>query len=168
MQIAFCDAITQGQPIPPILLWEQKDGTNWIIDGQQRLTALGATVLRADGTPNTPTGAYLDAVRGRFGPTPGRWGLTAVRAAAWRSLAIPKPRRGVIEWTWAFAAGMVLSRCSLVTYILNANATVEDAMQAFRAINTPGVPIDPAELERLLSHPSPGEAGQTIIQDSHT
>jgi hypothetical protein len=53
MQAAFCTAVMVGDPVPPVLLWERRDGT-WVIDGQQRLTALGARVVRVDGSSNTP------------------------------------------------------------------------------------------------------------------
>lgn len=93
MQAAFCTAVLVGDPVPPVLLWERRDGT-WIIDGQQRLTALGAKVVRADGASNTPSKAFFDARTGRFGALAGRWDLTAVRLARWRALAVPKPSKG--------------------------------------------------------------------------
>lgn len=150
MQAKFCTAVFQGDPIPPILLWERKDMT-LVLDGQQRLTALGASVVRFDGTPNTPTKAFFDARTGTFGPDPRRWNLTAIRLARWSALNIPQPKRGTREWAWAKEASGVLRKRTLVTYILGPEATVDDAIVAFRAINTPGIPMDPHELLALTS-----------------
>jgi hypothetical protein len=150
MQAAFCTAVLVGDPVPPVLLWERRDGT-WVIDGQQRLTALGARVVRADGASNTPTRAYFDVQAGQFGRTQGRWELTAVRLARWRALNLPRPVRGAREWDWAAVAGEAMRRRSLVTYVLGPNATQEEAVQAFRAINTPGVLMAPGEVEALIS-----------------
>ena len=152
MQAAFCGTVLVGDPVPPILLWERRDGT-WVIDGQQRLTALGAKVSRADGTANTPTAAFLDVRTGRFGPAPGRWHLTAVRAARWRALAVPRPSKGRVlrDWEWAGEAGEVLRRRTLVTYVLGPDATRDDAVRAFRSVNTPGVPMTPDEVEMLVA-----------------
>lgn len=149
MQASFCTAVLVGDPVPPVLLWERRDGT-WVIDGQQRLTALGAKIVRSDGTGNTPTSAYLDVREGRFGPAQGRWSLTAVRLARWRVLDIPRPKRGARDWTWAGAAGEVLRRRTLVTYVLGPDATQADAVRAFRAVNTPGVLMEPGEVEALV------------------
>jgi hypothetical protein len=151
MQTKFCTSVFHGDPIPPILLWERKDMT-LVLDGQQRLTALGATVVRVDGTPNTPTKAFFDARTGTFAPDPRRWHLTAIRLARWNALNIPQPKRsGSREWAWAKEASHTLRKRTLVTYILGPEATVDDAIVAFRAINTPGIPIDPDELASLLS-----------------
>jgi len=150
MQAAFCDAVLVGDPVPPVLLWERRDGT-WVIDGQQRLTALGAKVVRSDGSSNGPSRAFLDVRTGRFGPEQGRWSLTAVRVARWRALNVPKPRRGVRDWEWAGVAGDVVRRRTLVTYVLGPDATRDDAVRAFRAVNTPGVLMDPGEVEMLVA-----------------
>jgi hypothetical protein len=152
MQAAFCAAVLVGDPVPPILLWERRDGT-WVIDGQQRLTALGAEVVRVDGTRNGPTSAFLDVRTGRFGPAHGRWHLTAVRAARWRALAVPRPLTGRVlrDWEWAGDAGEILRRRALVTYVLGPTATRDDAVRAFRAVNTPGVPMSPGEVEALVA-----------------
>jgi len=150
MQAAFCDAVLVGDPVPPILLWERRDGT-WVIDGQQRLTALGAKVVRSDGSSNSPTAAFLDVRTGRFGSAQGRWHLTAVRVARWRALNVPKPKRGVRDWEWAGVAGEVLRRRTLVTYVLGPDATKDDAVRAFRAVNTPGVLMTPDEVEMLVA-----------------
>lgn len=150
MQAAFCTAVLVGDPVPPVLLWERRDGT-WIIDGQQRLTALGAKVVRADGASNTPSKAFFDARTGRFGALAGRWDLTAVRLARWRALAVPKPSKGEKYWEWTAMAGEVMRRRSLVTYVLGPEATQDDAVRAFRAINTPGVPMDVGEVESLIA-----------------
>lgn len=157
MQAAFCTAVLVGDPVPPVLLWERRDGT-WVIDGQQRLTALGARVVRSDGSPNAASGAFLDVREGRFGPARGRWDLTAVRLARWRALNIPRPGRGVRDWEWAAVAGDVMRRRSLVTYVLGPEATRDDAVRAFRAVNTPGVPMDHGEVEALVASATVGPA----------
>ena len=55
-QAAYCNSLWDGMPTAPLLVWERDiNGTGWpyrrvVLDGQQRLTALGAHVIRADGT----------------------------------------------------------------------------------------------------------------------
>lgn len=44
-----------------------------------------------------------------------------------------------------------MRRRSLVTYVLGPEATQDDAVRAFRAINTPGVPMDVGEVESLIA-----------------
>lgn len=150
MQARLCSAVLVGDPVPPVLLWERRDGT-WVIDGQQRLTALGAHVVRPDGSKNAPSRAFFDPRAGRFGATQGRWSLTAVRLARWRAMAIPRPSKGGRDWDWVTAAGDVMRRRTLVTYVLGPAATFDDAVRVFRAINAPGVPMSAGEIETLIA-----------------
>jgi len=153
MQVALCDSVLVGDPVPPILLWDRPDGT-WVIDGQQRLTALGARLIRPHegGRANSPTRAFLDAKRGCFGTEQQRWSVTAARGARWHTLevAAKRPTKNVREWDWMGVLGGVLCKRKLNIYVLDPKASVEDVKRAFRAINRPGVPIPPAEVERLI------------------
>jgi hypothetical protein len=150
MQASFCSAVLKGDPVPPILLWDRRDGT-WVIDGQQRLTALGAPIMRADGSYNTHTAAYFDVKTGSFSLRQGRWSLTAAQLARWHSLGKPKTARVAREWDWTAIAGTVLRKRNLVTYVLGPDATQEDAVRVFKSINTPGIPMSPGEVEALIA-----------------
>ncbi len=154
MQAAFCNAVLVGDPIPPVLLWERPEGT-WVLDGQQRLTAMGAKLVRphVGGKANSPSQAFLDALRGEFSLEQRHWSVTLARASTWHTLpvAATQPKRNIREWTWIGYANQILRKRRLNIVTLDRNATMADAARAFRAINTPGVPIQPAELDRLLA-----------------
>jgi hypothetical protein len=45
----------------------------------------------------------------------------------------------------------VMRRRVLLTYVLGPEANQDDAVRAFRAINTPGVLMDPGEVEVLIA-----------------
>lgn len=161
-QVALCETIWNGLPLAPLLLWVRRVGPNIsdvavvVLDGQQRLCALGADVRRHDGTPCTPTAAHLDLETGRWqvGPSEGH---------------PPVTMREVCDMGWLFdrmwagegagddrtvdLAGMAIKRTELWTgcvYAMGPSVTAEDAIQVFRAWNTPGVPIPQDEIEALI------------------
>lgn len=158
-QVAFCETVWNGLPYSPILLWElrvEKDTAVVILDGQQRLCALGAHVLRHDGTPNEPTAAHLDLETGRWqvGPADGHLPITMKQAAD-------------VWWTWQLRPSMTedehyrlamlvsaaaerLQHSDTSVYVIGASTPVEDVVRIFRAWNVPGVPIPPDEVERLI------------------
>jgi hypothetical protein len=166
-QVAFCETIWNGLPFAPILLWERRVGKDHaviILDGQQRLSALGANVLRHDGTPNEPTAAHLDLETGRWqiGPADGHPPITMKAAAD-------------MWWTWKLrpsmtedghyrlamlvgAASTRLQHSDTSVYVIGASTPVEDAVRIFRAWNVPGTLFPPEEVERLIAEADLGWA----------
>jgi hypothetical protein len=71
-------------------------------------------------------------------------------------MAIPRPSKGGRDWDWIAAAGDVMRRRTLVTYVLGPTATFEDAVRVFRAINAPGVPMSAGEVEALIASATVG------------
>lgn len=154
MQAKFCTSVLQGLPIPPVMLWERPEGT-WVLDGQQRLTALGVRLVRphAGGRANAQPSAYFNSTKGVFAAEQRHWSLTALRLARWHALDVSRkrPSRNIREWEWNFAANEIMRKRTLVTYVLGPKATLDDAVQAFRSINTPGIPMSLAEVEALIA-----------------
>jgi len=44
-QIRFCQNVLRGIPLAGFMLWE-RDWKSWVVDGQQRMTALGIPLMR--------------------------------------------------------------------------------------------------------------------------
>ena len=164
-QVAFCNSVFTGMPTATILAWRRYMGEGeeekvLLLDGQQRLTALGATVIRPDGTTNPPPRAYFDLAAGRFTTDPGRWALTMrdiVDLDFERQIEVSEEleKAGDVEghnlWYSRLFANDVVSMQQLTVYRLEHRATPEFAIEAFRAINRPGVQFDEAEIERLIA-----------------
>lgn len=164
-QVAFCETVWNGLPFSPILLWERrvgKDTAAVVLDGQQRLSALGARVLRHDGSPNAPTAAHLDLETGRWqvGPAEGHPPIT-MRAASdvWWAF---EPRPSVMDDEHYRLAMLVataaerLQRSDTSVYIIGPSTPVEDVVRICRAWNVPGTPFTPEEVERLIAEANLG------------
>ena len=162
-QVAFCRTLWDGLPFAPILLWERRVGPNIndrvsvVLDGQQRLTAVGARIVRHDGTLNTPTAAHLDLETGRWqvGPADGHPPITMARMAnsqwLWRD-----GRRQVEGDDWWRTVSLIadadnrIRLSSTSVYVIGASMTVDDAIRVFDTWNTPGVNIPREELAELI------------------
>lgn len=162
-QVAFCDSVFTGLPTATVLAWRRyvgKERRVVLLDGQQRLTALGATVRRADGTTNPPPQAYFDLRAGRFSTDPGRWALTMRdivgldflrQIEVQEELEAAEDWEGYDQWYSRLYATDVAGGRQLTVYVLEERATPEFVVAAFRAINRPGVQFDEAEVERLVA-----------------
>lgn len=159
-QVAFCEAVWYGMPFQPILLW-QRDGYKGapiVLDGQQRLCALGAYVLRADGTPNAPTAAHLDLETGRWqvGPADGHPPITMAHAASTGWLHdewTPDGRADLARWRTSSLVAEASERLRggrSFVYTIGTGVPVEDVIRIFRVWNTPGVAFPPDEVEALI------------------
>lgn len=159
-QVAFCETVWDGMPFQPVLLW-QRDyrAPPVVLDGQQRLTALGAHVLRADGTENAPTAAHLDLETGRWqvGPAEGHPPITMAQAAnvGWllRLYNSATLREDPSHWRTASLVAQASERLRggrSFVFTIGAGVPIEDVIRIFRTWNTPGVPIPPDEIEALI------------------
>lgn len=161
-QVAFCRTVWDGLPYAPLLLWERRMGPDQkgramvVLDGQQRLSAMGAAVLRADGTPNEPTAAHLDLETGRWqmGPADGHPPITMRRAVDtswgfhhWQETRDEERWRTVMLCAQAETR---LQRAESSVYVIGPSVRVDEAVRIFQAWNRPGVPIPPDEVERLI------------------
>lgn len=161
-QAAFCNTLIQGQPSASLLVWDRYvqgvGNVALVLDGQQRLTALGANVQRADGTRNPRPQAFFDPATGWFTPNPGRWSMTAKDIASYdfcgyidRLDALEREDpAGYDLWHHMIYARDMVGDKQMAFYILDSHATPEFVVAAFRAINMPGVPFAPEEVERLV------------------
>lgn len=161
-QVAYCNAVFQSLPTAMFLIWERHvDGrrVHVVLDGQQRLTALGAQVVRSDGTENEPTAARFDLASGRFGVGPFRWNQTATDLARFNfSHHIDTERQleasadpDAIYWHHRIYAYSILSSAQVCHYLLPSHTPISDVIAAFRSINRPGVSFSEAEVERLVN-----------------
>lgn len=158
-QIALCDALWMRQAIAPIVVFQRivhGAERRFLLDGQQRITALGGRVIRADGTQNTPTSAHLDLETGRWvvGQVAGQ-PPTTVGDLANLDLDVWMPRRDtpptqdrILRLGWAASSRM--GRADLVVYQLSSYATHADLVRFFRWWNTPGVQLTPDEVDALI------------------
>jgi hypothetical protein len=161
-QAAFCNTVFQGLPTAQCLVWRRYVAgkhVSLVLDGQQRLAAVGAPVRRHDGTVNPPPRAYFDLATGRFGTDPGRWALTMADIAVFRGcdhlrtsdeLEAAGDLEGHDLWHAKIYANDVAGGRDLTFFVIDENATPEYVVESFRAINRPGVPFDQAEVERLV------------------
>lgn len=162
-QVAYCNSLWDGLPTAPFLVWERYLGggvmnrINVVLDGQQRLTALGAPVLRADGTANPPSGAFFDLEAGRFTTEPGRWALTAkdLCCMSFSDHFHGEPNvadeMGSRLWQWKIYAKSRLDSIELVSHVLESCTKQAEVVKAFRSINRPGIVFTEEEVERLIA-----------------
>jgi len=176
-QRAFCRALWRGLPTAPILLWEQRvdaypipgavpDRFGYtpstyrhrivVIDGQQRLAALGVPMKRWNGVPIEPPAAFLDLEDGEWKaePMPGLpWPLTMAAVSDphgttdgyWRAEG-EEARR--LQELWWQASG--LCRPDLLCYTIPQGTPVDAVIEIFRSWNAQGVPFPPEEVESLI------------------
>ena len=161
-QAAYCNTLFLGLPTSPILVWERYVGDGarryFVLDGQQRLTAMGARVIRADGSPNPPTGAFFDHAEGRFTTEPGRWATTMTDLADYKFGEHMRMERAMEEdpetqklWYWRIFAYDRISNVEGATFVLEHSTPPARVVDAFRSINRPGVLFSEAEVERLIA-----------------
>lgn len=169
-QLALVRFVWSGEPISPVVVWER----SWseplvVLDGQQRLTALGVPMMRADGTIN-------DAPRFALDMTAGEWldadpGDRLVRVATAMEIAgasmfnfvnsfyevteddalyddLPAARLAAVE-CYAIARDM-----RIPVMVLRGRVGHDAIVRAFRALATPGVPWTPEEIERMIASAS--------------
>lgn len=157
-QAAFANSVFSGLPTGPILAWERSrrvnddrsEVTRFLLDGQQRLTALGVPIVRADGTANRIPCLDFDIKTGRFVSSPAP-GVTPARLVDFETVwgrkdELPEPE----FWGLCYAQAQ-LQRAELVVYDLSPYTSPARAVEAFRCINRPGIAFDEAEIEKLIA-----------------
>ncbi len=157
-QVAFCCSVWQGRPIAPILIATYgflATERVYVIDGQQRLTALDVHLVRTDGSANPRSHAYFDLDTGTWSTNRGLLGVTMRHAASANTSAYDE--LGLAYATEDYAtmqklayASMRVGSVQLVIYTLD-NPSAADLVAAYRSINHPGVPINPADLDALVA-----------------
>lgn len=155
-QVAYADSTLRGSPLAQVLLVEVGwIGTTrtYILDGQQRLTALGCDVRRHDGTPNPPTAARFDVHAGTWGDGPGTYTLHEAGQFAldlFRAAADHSEER----YDGLIALHEIACRIDIPAYVRHYPTPTPEAgaemAAAFAAINVPGTPIHPDDLAALL------------------
>lgn len=161
-QIDYCAAMMRGEPTGQILIVSAGWHTlrrNYVIDGQQRLTALGIDVVRHDGTRNPPTAARFNVHTGEWGGTEEEGSYSLAESAGsdfdmWRR-ADDVPVVGRARVRGLAELNRLTSDIDLPAYTANFYAPDEKAgreiVSAFASINHPGTPITPDDLAALLS-----------------
>jgi hypothetical protein len=168
---AFLTRLMRGFPGGTVLLWERHNEARaarewWLIDGQQRLTALGARVLRADGTANPTPVLHLDLdafatapddapiwfpePRGAFSPT----------VADLMDYHYLWDRRdevgpGDLAWHLLIAAQEAIQNAEFHTMQAGGwsgdRVTAADVRDLFVAVNTGGTPMSAEDVAALMA-----------------
>lgn len=182
------DSIYRGYPIGSLLLVKRKASAAqvrlgplavsatevsdawWVVDGQQRLTALAASMARPEPIPSTPDDpfvVYFDAATRTFrapfrdGQLPSLWVpatclLDATRLSEWvlkwQHAGDPELRRAVFE------AGKRIREYRVPMYVLDSDA--DDVLrEIFFRINNSGMALKWAEVhDALYGHDGPAPA----------
>lgn len=162
-QVALCETIWNGLPLAPFLFWARQTGPGIedravvVLDGQQRLCALGADVRRHDGTPCAPTAARLDLETGRWGVNVGSdetpITMRHLASTAWLSERVFNHRFRHDERIMDLVcdAEHRVTGWTGVVYAMGLGFTPELATEVFRSWNIPGEPIPASEIEALIA-----------------
>ncbi len=158
-QRAFCADVFAGFGIQAMLFWAMPSpfGGNarcYVLDGQQRLTALGVPLRRADGTMNPLPASFLDLETGTWKEEPTEHPsivqpLTAANVACFHPCIDPNVfdrRIGKL-----LHVGRNRLYRDIQIFVLEANTTPEVAVEAFRRWNRPGTPFAEEQIEALIS-----------------
>lgn len=155
-QQAFAQAVFDGVVLPtPIVIWRPRNTLDhFVIDGQQRLTALDVPLTRAD-SPQPRQPLALDVLAGRIviddKPTAPRYRLRDIadfiaHRRLWLDLWKGHDDEVADAVSHAYAA---LNATRL--HFLTIEGSAADAYDTMRALNTPGVPYDLRALEAALA-----------------
>jgi len=165
-QLAFVRSVWDGQPVSPVVVWER----SWsepvaVLDGQQRLTALGVSMLRADGTVNEVPRFTLDIAAGEWlDADPGDRVTRTIPVIEIASASM-------FDFVDTFDDAdddspyddLSAARCAAIECLSIAQALRIPVMvlrgtmdptkiaQAFRTLATPGVPWTLEEIERMIA-----------------
>ena len=164
-QVALCETVWHGCPVPPIVLWLRPHPIEkWpamlpiVLDGQQRLCALGARVYRHDGARCRPTAARMDLETGRWsvnGPGHTFAELTdpSRTTRAHRDAATDPATREAADRDFELMCHAMnridrMPDVALVT--IGASATPTQAAEVFARWNTPGVAMGEGEAAEMV------------------
>jgi hypothetical protein len=183
---SLVETMLLGLPIGSIIAWVRKDGSELIIDGQQRISTLLGMQMGNGG--DVPT-VYVDVGGGTANAVlgPGKWrtpvhslmslcsdsaGMMVVAATG-----LDPVEEGATDTASAFRimrsrgvefdegalrvasdASNMIRGAHLPGLVFTRDATRTDVLDAFQRINLGGTPIGAAELERLTAQ-KPGNEG---------
>jgi len=143
---SFLNAMFEGRPTGTFLMWEMRhDLPSILLDGQQRLTTLGAKLTRPDGTLNEPHPEVRFCVQRKQWVVSPKGDSFAILDTLWcdmdvmRSLVDPYLRGllcAVHDRMWEHMS----------PHITLKRASLEQAAQVFRDLNGKGTQIKPRAL----------------------
>lgn len=170
-QLTYLQTVWRGLPTAPCVIWRRRvpyslQGQLWIMDGQQRLTALGANIRRADGTHNEPPIFRLDIPTGTWSlDGPGEpWALCSLAQAnmlerpAWKDRGLPVSHDLIHHPLQCYARAQ-----NAYVQILEIECPDERAAEVFSILAQPGIAWTPEELEGLIT--SIQDAGLSWMQN---
>jgi hypothetical protein len=149
-QVAFCESYWLGRIMHShILLWRRsyRSDEHLIVDGQQRLSALGLPVRRPDGSLNACS-AFLDLHDGRWYTERTEDRFTAAELADWTVLRCVWERSRVLG-AWMCHAEKRMSVSRIAVSVIEPNIPQSTVQAWFRTMAIPGVALTPEEAERL-------------------
>lgn len=162
---AYVTAWCRGLASSSMLAWLHK-GKGWILDGQQRLMALGFALKDAAGRERRGPVGYLDFETGEIvsAPGPTRATIAEITAPLVRTEGSPPWWRRQHDWiaqgdnprlaAMAFDANSLRNAMPHTFAILGGwheNVTPEVAREYFKHWNIPGVQFGDGEIDRLLA-----------------
>lgn len=170
----------QGGTFGPIVLWDRRAGGQRdivVLDGQQRLSAIGVTLVRevADGGERVPAVVEVplwDTIETGWSWAPGahRYPLSTILDPSLRDGPLWDARRDGQgrEWAGAVCAHDAAAHIDVPIMMIEAHWQADDkspdaqkraAMRAFVEMNTGGTPMSRAEIEALI-----GLGGEDVIE----
>ena len=132
-----------------ILLWRRSYASKeaLVVDGQQRLSALGLPVRRPDGSLNTCS-AFLDLNDGRWHTERTEDRFTAAEVTDWGVLRRLLDRSRTLG-SWAYLAEKRLSVERFAVSCIGPDVPKSTVQAWFRTMAIPGVALTQEEAERL-------------------
>lgn len=150
-QLAYVRSVWSGLPTAPIILWRRWSAEpGWVLDGQQRLTALGAHLSDAEGSPRPVTRWGFDAAAGEW--TEGDE-ISLMEATDYDPI-LTMWHTDPTDVRLRQRGHVAMARCSrlgeLDIPVANIEGDPAHAVAAFRSLSMPGVPWDVSEIERMI------------------
>lgn len=157
-QLAFLQTVWRGFPTSPCVIWRRRGAglstQRWVMDGQQRLTAMGADIRRADGTINPPPVYQLDMPTGTWSlDGPGEsWSPCALARAellrrdACRDRTIPVSDDRIHHPLQCYSRAK-----NAYVQILEIECSDSQAAEVFTILAQPGIAWSSEELEGLIA-----------------
>lgn len=154
MQAAFCRSIWDGSVMGShVLLWERPGRELLVVDGQQRLSALGLPVRRHDGTFNACS-AFLDIDSGEWVTERAPWRFTAAEVSDLSFVRMAACATDPEEWRrslWTAHACDRIRDLRITASVIAEDVPVSTVQAWFRTMAIPGVALTPEEAERLCA-----------------
>lgn len=165
--VAYVTSWCRGLASSPMLAWITGHGPSraWILDGQQRMIALGFTLRDAAGEVRRGPVGYLDFETGAIASEPGPMRFTIAEITArinaakvdaaenrWAKFCHRSTRSEAIGLSaMVFDAEEMSHTFPHTVSVLHQDVTFAQAREYFRHWNIPGVAFADGEIDRLLS-----------------